>query len=551
MPGGEDISRWIEAVRRRLVLFALAETALRLTGAVAAAVTVVVILDYGFEFPRWLRAANGIGMLLLAAGWAWRVGWRRWCEIPRSDGLALWVERQRPDLRSRLISSVQLSRVGWEVAEARAFVDRMRVDAGEAARRISLPEVVPVGRVRLLAIRALQILMVLGVFLMLLGPTAWILLRRALLEEVSFPRRTQIRDVTGALVVGRGEDVTLQASVEGVVPKSGRLVVRHEGGRVQELSFDAESPGAPRFTRILGGVPASFRYRIRINDADSDEFAVEVLPRPVLTNLVLTQILPKYTGALPRRVVPGELSILRGSRLRVEGTAGQPLREARVRLSGIDRVIELGVGGDSMDRVVGEIPMDLATIGGFSVELTDRRGIPSRDPAVYALNVVEDKPPEVRIVVPSRREDLVTTHGTELISFEAKDDFGLGALRLRFEAASSTNGSPATIDLDMAGGADGVVRRRFDWRLVSLQPPLVEGAMVEFWIEAVDRNDVDGPGVGRSERYLLRVVTEAEKRADLLGRAGDAIGRLGDVAQGQERLNDSLGRLILARPAAP
>ena len=75
--------------------------------------------------------------------------------------------------------------------------------------------------------------------------------------------------------------------------------------------------------------------------------------------------------------------------------------------------------------------------------------------------------------------------------------------------------------------------------------------MVEFWVEAADRNDGDGPGIGRSERYLLRVVTEAEKRADLLGRAGDAIGRLGDVAQGQERLNDSLGRLILARPATP
>lgn len=73
--------------------------------------------------------------------------------------------------------------------------------------------------------------------------------------------------------------------------------------------------------------------------------------------------------------------------------------------------------------------------------------------------------------------------------------------------------------------------------------------MVEFWVEATDRRQDGGPGVGRSERYLLRIVTEAEKRADLLSRAGDAIGRLGDVALGQERLNETLGRIILEKPS--
>src|SRR4029453_11969128 len=86
---------------------------------------------------------------------------------------------------------------------------------------------------------------------------------------------------------------------------------------------------------LIANVPESFRYRVRINDAESEEFRIEVLPRPVVTNLVLTQILPAYTGLGPRPMPPGELTLLRGSRLVVDATANQPLRSAVLRLVGL------------------------------------------------------------------------------------------------------------------------------------------------------------------------------------------------------------------------
>jgi len=50
-----------------------------------------------------------------------------------------------------------------------------------------------------------------------------------------------------------------------------------------------------------------------------------------------------------------------------------------------------------------------------------------------------------------------------------------------------------------------------------------------------------------TEHQLLRVVSENEKRADLLNRAGDFIGTIGDVAGDQEKLNFTLGTLIYER----
>lgn len=553
IPVGEGFSPWLAGVRRMLVRVTWQEGIFRVGLLALLVVGSLLALDAAFELPRGLRVIGSLlGLGLIVRGlilWVWRPVAR----IPREDALALWVERRSHGFRSRLISSLQLGRNLSPMSEAAAFVDRMQREAGGLAGAVTPVALVPEERAR---VRRAG-LRVGGVVLVFLATLAWswpvsaVLVRRLFWENLAMPRRTRIVEVSGAMVVGRGDDVRIRARVEGKVPKSGRLLIKHETGRVQEMVLDAETPGAREFVRVLGGVPASFGYSIRLNDAETEQYRVEVLPRPVVTNLVLTQVLPRYTGLAPRRVVPGELSILRGSRLRVEGVASQPLKEARVRLLGVERAVDLSVEPGAGDRFSGEVVVDDARMLGMTVEMVDRRDIPSRDAAVYAMSVVADEAPKVRVLSPVRREELVTPRGTVLVAFEAKDDFGLGSLRIRYQPASATNREPGLIELDLAGETNGVVRRRFEWRLSTVQPPLLEGSMVEFWVEAADRNDGDGPGIGRSDRYLLRVVTEAEKRADLLGRAGDAIGRLGDVAQGQERLNDSLGRLILARPATP
>ena len=52
------------------------------------------------------------------------------------------------------------------------------------------------------------------------------------------------------------------------------------------------------------------------------------------------------------------------------------------------------------------------------------------------------------------------------------------------------------------------------------------------------------PGVGESEHLVAKVVSRAEKRAELLGSASDAIGTVGESTADQERLNEELGETI-------
>lgn len=57
-----------------------------------------------------------------------------------------------------------------------------------------------------------------------------------------------------------------------------------------------------------------------------------------------------------------------------------------------------------------------------------------------------------------------------------------------------------------------------------------------------------GPGIGTSEHFTAKVVSDAEKRADLLNRVGDSIGAIGEAANDQEKLNQRLGDIIQGRP---
>jgi hypothetical protein len=169
--------------------------------------------------------------------------------------------------------------------------------------------------------------------------------------------------------------------------------------------------------------------------------------------------------------------------------------------------------------------------------------------AIYRIEIVPDQPPTVRVLWPARREELVTAKATLLVVFEAKDDFGIGNVRLHY-APNWIEGSPhKTIALDLDNEEPKSLTRRFEWKLDRLIPPLVEGDVVDYWIEARDTNNVTGPGIAIiPEHYQARVVSEEQKRADLTNRLNDTLQGLNDVRQGQEELARRLGDIIQEKP---
>lgn len=538
----------LRALRRRWRGLVAAGAALRIAAALAAALAAVMLLDWLVGLPRGARAAALVA-------WAGLLGWiahRRLVRPLRASPddleLARRVERRHPALAGRLRATLELAPRLAELREGAGFV---RALARETARLIAGTDwrpVVPADAVRRLAARVLPALLAALALGLVWRETAWPLLQRAFLVEAPRPLRTRIAAVDAPALVGRGDDVPWLLQAEGIIPRRAFLDLELAAGGRQRLELGPVPGRRGLFSNTFPAATENLTARARAGDGTAGPFTVEVVPRPALRTLAALVLPPAYTGLPPTNRALDDLVLLRGSRVRLEGELTVPVAAAELRFAGLDAAEALAVAPEDL-RFTAEFAADDPRLTGFQVALRDPRGIASRDDALYRVQLVPDRPPQVRIVAPARREELATARAVIPVGIEARDDYGVGTLRVMVRPAGETNTTPRAIPLDLEGEAPRALNRRYDLALARLDPPSRPGVLWELWVEAEDRNDLSGPGLGRSERRVIRVVTDEEKRADLLSRANDSLSTLGDVADGQEKLNQTLGRVILERPS--
>jgi hypothetical protein len=533
----------IDALRRRHTAVAAATGAAE---AVAAGVVLVaggMVLDWLLDLPVGVRALLLFGDLAVLAA----IGWTRVVAPviygPDTDTAALMVERAHPSFGSRLIASLQLTRPRAIPPGASGALVRALVAETEAlSAPLDFNRIVRLDRLARAAVPA-AILVAAGL-LVYLGtrPDSTDLLKRVLLSSTPVPRKTRVECLSQDQVVALGDTVKLEAVARGIIPASGTVQLSFTSGREQEFPIDPVPGDTARFVRVLENVQDSFYYTIYLNDGRSRTHLVRAVPRPAVSFLECTQIYPPYTKIDPVRRAPGDLMLLAGSRLRVRVTANKEVRGGVARLTGRAQDLPLQVDDRKPREAVVEIPIPAAGLTGFSVHLLDRDGLESRNPAVYRIDIVPDRLPTVRVTYPDRKEELVTALARMIVGFEASDDYAIGKVFLRYRIDTVDNNAEKSEELDLKGDLPRTLRRRFIWELAKVKPP--EGGTIEYWLEVRDNNDVTGPGISTSDHFLAKVVSEAEKRADLMSRLSEYLGTLTDVTTEQEKLSDNLGELI-------
>jgi hypothetical protein len=553
----------LAALRRRHVAVAV------LTGIAMAVAVAIELGALAMFFDWWLELPYGVRLLSLIVQLAvftfilLTMIVRPLVRRPDDDELALMMERARPEFRGRLIAAIQLTRSA-DVAPGTSstIVDALVEETEAHAQPVDFPKIVPLDRLRRFGMLALVVLaMGLGGFIYGRAVTVD-LLKRVFLSNIPVPRKTRVVVIDGNKIVGRGDSVRLEAFAQGIVPGTGQVEVRYRTRRTQSYPLEQNRDNKIHFGRTIENVQESFTYTIFLNDGHSDAFTVTTVPRPTVATMECEQVFPAYTGLAPVKRPLGDLALLAGSTLKLNITATKDLQSAAIRLSGIDAEIPLQLS-DSR-KLAGEFVIPPKGLNGFSIAMLDTESMESRDTAVYRIDVIPDKPPAVKITYPERREELITRHATMIVGIDALDDFAISRLRLRYKIASdpaqlASQTPPATsqfvgavsgrylegaVELDLEEANPQRVRRRLEWKIGDFRPTFSEGTAIEYWIEAEDNNNATGPGITSSEHQLAKVVSEAEKRADLLNRAGDTLGSITDVTSDQEKLNRNLGTII-------
>lgn len=521
-----------------------------LLGGLTLALGVGMLLDWSLDFPWAVRFLLFLGYLAAAGHVIWHNLLIPFLRQPDDDAIALLVERGQSQFATRLIASLQLTRPGaLQTGEAPALVRQLVAETERLARPLDFTAVIPTRQLRRLAGWAVVIVAIGGVVFWKGEEVSLDLLHRAFLSsEIQVPRKTRIGSTSGDLRIARGDNVTLFAVAKGLVPDHAMLVLKFASGRTQEFLLDQSPTNHSHFEQALENVQDSFDYTFHIGDGKSRSAHVEAVERPGIAKLDATQIYPDYTGLGTVRRSLGDLTLLVGSKLNLTLTPTKEVARGAVLVTSSTNAaplsLPLQVNPKNPREVQVTISITSEALSGFSIHLEDKFGFRSKDDAVYRLEILPDRAPLVRITYPERKEDLITQRATILIGFEAVDDFAVNQLFLRYTVdGGEEKGIELTLD-----APSRALRRRYDWKVGALNPKVSEGATLEYWIEARDNNNVTGPGIGTSEHFSAKVVSDAEKRADLLNRVGDSIGAIGEAANDQEKLSLRLGDIIQGRP---
>jgi hypothetical protein len=509
-----------------------------------------MFFDWWLDWPWALRLASLLVQLTVFTFIVLRFIVAPLVHQPDDDDLALLVEKAQPEFRSRLIASIQLARPhAIPPGQSAALAEAMIEQAEAVAAPMDFNTVVPADKLKKLGTVAGAVAFLGAVGLVWGRPDTSDLLKRAFLSNIPVPRKTRVIVPEGNRIIGRGDGVRLEAYVRGIIPGAGRVEVKYRGRRLLSFPLEQNKDNRAHFGRTIENVQDSFTYVMYLGDGRSEPFEIKTIPRPTVSTIQCEQEFPAYTQLKPVRRSLGDLALLAGSVLKLKITATKPIQAALIKVVGREQEIPLQVDAANPRELSGQLAIPTNGMNGFSIQMLDTENMESRDSAVYRIDLLPDKVPVVRVTYPDRKEELITRQATLLIGFEASDDFAIAGLWLKYKVDSLDNAEAKTVELDLAEQRPRSLKRRYEWKIGALNPLLKEGSLIEYWIEAQDNNDTTGPGLGSSDHQFAKVVSEAEKRADLLNRAGDYLGSISDVATDQEKLNKTLGAIILEKPA--
>ncbi|MEW5946293.1 MAG: hypothetical protein AB1742_08850 [bacterium] len=467
---------------------------------VLAPVLIGVVTGAGWSVRAALLLAAAAGGGLAAAFLALHPLFRRLSD----DDAALFLERSLPDAGNRIISAVQLGR---EALRGRARFDPAMFESllGEARRdAVSIPLARAVNR-RRTAGAAAGALALLALFsLYALGhPGAWEKAVRFTAPPYVPARETfSLTSVSGNITARRDSDVTIKAVFSGNMRGTPFVEVRRDVLQPLAVRMRAAKSAAPErraFSAVLRSVTDDLRYRVRYGEFRSREYRVKVVDPPSVRKLKLLLEYPRHTGIPPETILDsGDVRAPFGTKAALEITASAPLKKAWLEFE----------KGETSDCVLpggatARASFAVTRSGSYSVRLVDSNGFENPVPPVFFISSIADEPPSIRLIRPdgdarqSRAEPVS-------IAAEAHDDYGIAAVTLNYSVLGRDVRGTEKINLPPAQNLDF----SYSWKLTRIEA--YEGDTVEFYLRALDNDELAGPKSAVTETRRVTIVSARE-----------------------------------------
>lgn len=533
----------IDEVRRR-------QRSVAVGAGVARTALAALALIFAFFLLDWLvlarstpgsgdRLARAILMLAMLTTFVWVVWNSVLIPLRRradDDEVALKIEKGHPELRGRLISTIQLSRDGRSGAVSRELIDALEEDTVSFAGGLHFTDIIDLKTLKKIALIA-------GGFVLLataLG--AWrsdfaaSLFARMALAERQYPTAAKILSVTEGQKVIRGEPfpIVIELDAAGVLPDTASITTRAIAGRSSTLVIpraqgkDVKAPADPtapvRYAGSIEHVLEDIEFRAGAHDALWPRWEkLIVLDRPAIKSLSLAYRFPEYLGRKAESSSVGDIRAPEGSTVRITAAFNKTVAKARIQRRDNQQTLPPADLVLAADKLSATTELTVEKGGYYKLLLTCTDGFENTSPVEYVIEAVKDRAPTVKISFPAQ-DKTVTRFAKWPIRFTARDDWGItrGRLKYRVSAAGqsgSEQGGALEADpqlakdaksLDLAGLVKGTSQKEVGGEVFfDLKPlNLAADTRVTYWIEMDDARSPE-PNHGISQAYTFTVVEVA------------------------------------------
>ena len=492
--------RWFAAVALRTIGVAALAAALPVMAAV-----VVDVLVAPQDTPLLLLGTSAVVLALAAAAIVvFRIERR-----PDDRRVARFVEERAATLPGvgALEDSV-VSAVDASAGDDRAALAALIVAA--AARRlegVTSSLLVPPAAIRNAALLALAGLVLLATVIV----SGWPSLTRAV-ETARlrwFPASVTVEVLPGHVRLAAGQPLKIRARLSSggnaFTQLQPQLIVA-AAGEQRSVTMTRQDQG---FEFDFESVDRTFQYRVTAGAAASADYTVTALFPPRVQRIDLHYQYPSFSGLAPREEEDGgDIYAPAGTRVRVRIHTDTPIAAG-----------ELTMGsGATLLRPAGERTADaelvLARDDSYRIRLTDRDGLASSGDSEYFIRLMDDRPPEVRIVRPSGDQG-ITPLEEVTIEARADDDYGVSTLELVYSVGG---GKEHVVPFTALNGT--AIQKNGLHLLAAEDLKVRPGDVITYYARARDVGRGKRPTESKSDMFFLEVKPFTEEFVAAQSQAG-------------------------------
>ncbi|MBA3700284.1 MAG: hypothetical protein H0W78_15675 [Planctomycetes bacterium] len=476
------------------------------------------------------RLARGIlvAAMLVTLGWVvWRSLIRVLLHTPDDDAVALKVERGHPELRGRLISTIQLRRSGT-VSGSKELIAALEEDTVAFVGPKHFTDIIDLALLKKVALWATGVILLAGALGAWRSDFAAAILARLALTETSYPTSAKIVKVTEGITTARGEPftITIELDPTGTLPEKASATIRDlspdGNGRSTELALTRQSVDSNVYVGTIDQVLSDLEFRPAAHDALWPRYErIIAVDRPAIKALALAYRFPDYLNKKPESSAVGDIRAPEGSQVTITARFNRLVTSAKL-VTRNDQQEQPPIDLKLIDSGSGAtIDLPILADGSWKLLLRTEDGFDNKNPIDYVIDAVADRAPTAKISFPAQ-DKTVTRFARWPVRFSTRDDHGVAKGRLKYvintadEALAGTGAF--TVDtqptnaqsLDLAGLVQGQPRPEaggevvFDLRTLGL----TGDCRITYWIEVED-GKTPTPNKGISPTYVFTVVEAA------------------------------------------